>query len=1006
MGRIFFRTKTGCFSRLLFRVMLVLSITIIIACSAGSTEDGVRMLNASGNWNRAASVDPIGRSEGFSAVLYNNRNGLPTSEANAIAQTSDGFIWIGSYAGLIRYDGNTFERVNSTTGIANVRCLYKDSQDRLWIGTNDNGIFLMQRGKLRNWSKEEGLKFSSVRAIAEDGNNLIYFAGAPGMAVIDSNLNLTVLKDERISEQMIQDLRLGNDGLIYGLTQNGDLFTMKNGEILFFLSSEECRVKRVLSILPDPEKPGDVYLGTESSQIYYGNLERNFATLGIKGIGELNYVDGLEYVCGQIWICAGNGIGRIDDDGFHTLRNIPMDNSIGSMITDYEGNLWFTSTSQGIMKIVPNRFTDLFGQYDLPATVVNTTCMLGRRLFIGTNSGMIVLENGKRVDELPLTKAETASGTDLGKIDLLKFLDGTRIRSIFRDSKERLWISTWRKTGLICYDHGEMTVYTQDDGLLSDRVRTSIELEDGSILVANHGGVSVIRDGRVTAEYSEKDGIAVAEILTMAEGDNHELLLGSDGGGIYVIGPDGTGHIGTEEGLSSDVVMRIRRSTTQDVYWLITSNSFAFMTPDHQVTTVRKFPYPNNYDVYENSQGDVWILSSAGIYVVPAEELLANEEIEPVFFGIYSGLPYVATANAFSEQAADGNLYIASTAGVARINIENSFANTGELKFSVPYLEADEKRFYPDDEGNFTLPGTIRKLTIFPHVFNYAMVDPTVFYRLDGFDNTEITENSKDLGPVNYTNLPNATYQFMMRVKDPVSHTEKSMSFRIVKGGEASIRADGTIIMDIAALFFLGGILIYSSLYRQRGRLDDKLFFAMILVNMILAASEIISYLLEFTPVPLSREMMYLMNTIFYLSLETFPYLFLLFLEFRVYRNTDRIRKVKLLYGIPLVFVFILLLVNLQTGWIFSIKADNTYVSGPADQFVFIPILLYFLVSLSRAHKVSPRLVFLGILLIFSRIVWDIWYIGISSSAFLYVLFLVCTFIHVTDQPVKNEEAP
>ena len=44
-------------------------------------------------------------------MMYNNRNGLPTSEANAITQTSDGFIWIGSYAGLIRYDGNTFERV-------------------------------------------------------------------------------------------------------------------------------------------------------------------------------------------------------------------------------------------------------------------------------------------------------------------------------------------------------------------------------------------------------------------------------------------------------------------------------------------------------------------------------------------------------------------------------------------------------------------------------------------------------------------------------------------------------------------------------------------------------------------------------------------------------------------------------------------------------------------------------------------------------------------------------
>ena len=59
-------------------------------------------LNASGNWNIKPAADPFDESEDYSAVLYDNLNGLPTSQANAIAQTEDGFIWIGSYAGLIR----------------------------------------------------------------------------------------------------------------------------------------------------------------------------------------------------------------------------------------------------------------------------------------------------------------------------------------------------------------------------------------------------------------------------------------------------------------------------------------------------------------------------------------------------------------------------------------------------------------------------------------------------------------------------------------------------------------------------------------------------------------------------------------------------------------------------------------------------------------------------------------------------------------------------------------
>ena len=96
------------------RLLTCLLFTVILAaglvCPARS--DAVKPVNASGNPNLRPAVDPIGPGAKYTAVLYNNRNGLPTSEANAIAQTDDGFIWIGSYAGLIRYDGKTFERID------------------------------------------------------------------------------------------------------------------------------------------------------------------------------------------------------------------------------------------------------------------------------------------------------------------------------------------------------------------------------------------------------------------------------------------------------------------------------------------------------------------------------------------------------------------------------------------------------------------------------------------------------------------------------------------------------------------------------------------------------------------------------------------------------------------------------------------------------------------------------------------------------------------------------
>ena len=103
------------------------------------------------------TVDPVRNNDNYSAIVYDNTNGLPAAEANTIVQTSEGFIWIGCYAGLVRYDGNTFERLDSTQGVNSISSLYVDKQDRLWIGTNDNGLAVMENGEFRFWGEKDGL---------------------------------------------------------------------------------------------------------------------------------------------------------------------------------------------------------------------------------------------------------------------------------------------------------------------------------------------------------------------------------------------------------------------------------------------------------------------------------------------------------------------------------------------------------------------------------------------------------------------------------------------------------------------------------------------------------------------------------------------------------------------------------------------------------------------------------------------------------------------------------
>ena len=778
-------------------------------------------MNVSGVPNLTLSVDPTGKAEGFSAIVYNNPNGLPTSEANAIAETSEGFIWIGSYAGLIRYDGNTFERIDSTTGIASVRSLYVDSGDRLWIGTNDSGLFLMTKGELYHWDKAEGLKSSSVRTITEDAEGNICAGSTAGIAVIDKELKLSDLSDERIVSQTIRELRRGADGLVYGLTSAGDLFTLKGGEVKSFLSHGDSDEQVIMSLLPDVEHPGFVYVGTDQGRIRYGTPEDGFGNAKDIDLSPLSDVESMECIDGAIWICSGDGIGNVDEKGFHLLENMPMDKSVGHVMTDYEGNLWFTSTRQGVMKIVPNQFTDVFEQCGLASEVVNSTCMVGTQLFIGTDAGLIVTENGKKVESLPLTKAVTASGKELETTDLLEYLANVRIRSVIRDSMGRAWISTWRKQGLIRYDNGEIMAFTPEDGLFSDRIRTVSECEDGRILVANTGGVSIIDGDRVVGGYGEDHGIAVTEILTLAEGFNGDIILGSDGGGIYVTGPEGTRLIGKEEGLNSDVILRIKRGLSRDVFWIITSNSIAYMTPDYKITTVQKFPYPNNFDLYENSKGDVWVLASNGIYVTSAEELIANESVEPVFYGIPNGLPYIATANSFSELTAEGDLYIASSSGVVKVNIEKSFENIDNMKVAVPYVDADGTRIYPDEAGTFVIPSDTRKLTVSSFVFNYSPTNPQVSYRLEGFDSAATTVDRSELVPVDYTNLRGGDYRFVMQLKDSMGRGNREISV-VIRKEKAFHEQIWFIVLAAAAVIALIALGVWGYTRKKTRALEKK----------------------------------------------------------------------------------------------------------------------------------------------------------------------------------------
>lgn len=758
----------------------------------------------------------------YSFVLYNNNNGLPTSEANAIVQSGDGFIWVGGYSGLIRYDGNDFYRYDASAGIASVVSLYVDTRDRLWVGTNDSGIVLYEEGSFSFYGKDEGLPSLSVRSVAEDGAGNIVFATTQGMVYIDVEGELHLIDDSRINTEYICEIKGGTDGRIYGCTLSGDFFYLDELTVAAFYNGQEMGIGVVSCICPVPDEEGFVYLGTEESTVIYGSMQngmKDYRTFSAAPQVNINAIYPEE--AERIWICADNGIGWLDGKGhYKELPDTPMNNSVDEMMVDYEGNRWFASSRQGVMKMVANRFQDISRIAGLQSEVVNSTCIYQGDLYIGTDAGLRLLDADYRQKENVLTR----------------LLEGIRIRCIKEDSAGNLWLCSYSEFGLVCYyGDGTYRIYNKESGLKSDRIRTVTELSDGTVAVATNGGVSLIKDGSIIDTYDEEDGISNTEILTVCEGDEGRLYLGSDGNGIYVVDGGEVSNLGMKDGLRSEIILRIKKDVRRSLYWIITSNSISYMK-DGQIYTLSHFPYSNNFDMYFDENGGIWVLGSSGIYVLNGEQMLQDREPEYLFYDMSCGLPCVATANSRSYLSEEGDLYISGARGVSCININEQQAADEAIRLSVPFVDVDGELLPLQDGKVLRIPADCRRLTIHAYAFTYSLQNSRLSYYLEGFDKEPASVSRQELQPVSYTNLSGGKYIFHFSVLDTMTGREvNTISVTLIK--EKRIYEEGVFwIAVILAAAFLLSVLAVAYIRNKTGKLVKKQRENKIFINQMIQA--------------------------------------------------------------------------------------------------------------------------------------------------------------------------
>ncbi len=689
----------------------------------------------------------------YDARVYDTNGGINCVEINTVAQTDDGYVWVGSYAGLYRNTGRVFEQVNLDNRIKNVIVLFTDSKRRLWIGTNDSGVgcYDIKSGEITFYDTNSGLASNSIRCITEDTEGNIYVGTSSYLAMISESGNVTSFSmQEKIV--FVKSLAYSDDHeMLLGITNNGTFFGMRSGRLVFSNEyANENEEYKSLCLMSTCE----FLIGTSDSRIVRCDLEGG--QLVVKSIRE---ADGLKTInkivydrkSGEHLLCGEAGMGYLDPDlMYKPIQVSGFDGSINDAIRDYQGNVWFTSGKYGVVKLSQNPFLNVSVKAMLGEHPVNAIAERNGELFIGCDDGLEVVDKD-----------------NLRKINYKEYypFENERIRHIMKDSQDNIWLSTYSAMGLICISpERRITEYNETSaGTLGNRFRSSIELIDGTIMAAGAKGITYIENGKVTKTLSAEDGLETTQILCLCERSDGSVLAGSDGGGVYVI-RDGkvTDVVNENDGLNSLVVMRIVEYNGGQFY--VTSNAL-YYAKDGLIRQLDKFPYSNNYDIIIE-EPDIWITGSAGIYVANINELIANGEYDAILLNKQRGLDSSLTSSAWNMVDEYQDLYLCTTTGVRCISLLNYDKYEDNYAIAINKIVCDGQVVERNEDGVYILPEEMKRLEIYPSILNYTLSDPIVHTYMEDFDEKGITTQQSQLESIIYTNIPQGDYTFHIQIID------------------------------------------------------------------------------------------------------------------------------------------------------------------------------------------------------------------------------------------------
>ncbi len=685
---------------------------------------------------------------------WQSGDGLPQNALTAIVQAKDGYLWLGTYSGLTRFDGVKFvvfdNRTTPEMHSSRVTSLFEDAAGELWIGYETGELTRFKDGKFRAVEMVPNWNGRRILAITADAARDIWILGADGM--VARLRDGMILAPESGTAPEVTSLARDRQGTLW-IVRNGRISLLRNGRLLPMPFESESVGGYVQGICASGD--GGMWVAAN------GRVRKWRENKWDKDAGPVPWGQGQALAFMETR--AGNLAAGVVDQGlilmlptgevlnFNRNNGLPSD-WVRAVCEDREGNLWVgTGSGLAVLRAGKVATVNAPDQWQKRAVLTIGTARDGSLWFGTEGAGLYQLNDGKW----------TRFGTEQGVSNLFAW-------AVCESAEGRMWAGTW--SGGLLVQQGDRFERLRELENNPDHIPALLRVPDGSTWIGTGSGLLHYQAGKVTA-YGSAEGLKLPDVRAVVQDREGTVWFGMLGGGLGRLQSSGAlRQFGKADGLSTDFVQCLHLDD-DDTLWIGTfggglnrlkQGRFAAISTSHGL--------PNNTICHmeEDGRGNFWLSSYGGIFRVAKAELNrcadgAIPSVTCLTYGIGDGLPTLECSGGSQPSGCktpDGRLWFPTSKGVVVVDPNEVKTNQLAPPVVIEELLVDNRRVARDAASTAPLriPAGQNRFEFHYTGLSFVVPEKVRFkYRLEGLEtewqdgDTERQINYSYIAPGDYT---------------------------------------------------------------------------------------------------------------------------------------------------------------------------------------------------------------------------------------------------------------